>query len=284
MSMTRRLEVGRHSTTAPSSEKCDVAARRGARKYGERILVGGVEFDALTEAEVIAIVLRSVEQGRGGTVVTPNVDILRQLQDPQMRNVAQTAELVLADGYPVVLASRILRTPLPERVTGASLIGKLSKEAMIQSRRVLLLGGLPGAASSAVDTLVREFPDQSPLVAHHFPPYGFESQPDALAQIDRAIEQHDPDIVFVGLGFPKQDLLSADLARKFPSSWFIGCGGSIDLLGGQASRAPRWMQQHGLEWLYRLAREPRRLYRRYLIHDIPYAIRLLLRSVVARLY
>lgn len=249
---------------------------------GERILVDGVGFDPLTEVEVINTVLASVEQGVGGTVVTPNVDILRQLRDPNVRELARGARLVVADGFPVLLASRIQQTPLPERVTGASLIYKLSEEALVRKRRVLLLGGLPGAALSAAESLAQQFPRQSELVAHHFPPFGFESLPGAMSEIHHAIGQHKPDIVFVGLGFPKQDFLSAQLSQQYPESWFIGCGASIDFLGGKFERAPLWMQGHGFEWIYRLYREPRRLFKRYVIHDVPYAIQLLAKAAIQR--
>lgn len=241
--------------------------------------IAGVRFDAVTEAEAVGAVLDGVASGRGGHVITPNVDILRQLQRPDLAHLAD-AELVLADGYPVVLASRWQGTPLPERVTGSSLIHSLSRAAVLDDRRVFMLGGTSDDTGAvATDNLVAGLPtERQAQVGHHCPPFGFETHALEQAELKKSVHDHDPDIVFVGLGFPKQDLLIRDLRREFPKVWFVGCGAAIAMMAGEVGRAPAWMQRRGLEWLYRLGVEPRRMFRRYIIEDIPFALRLLSRA------
>jgi N-acetylglucosaminyldiphosphoundecaprenol N-acetyl-beta-D-mannosaminyltransferase len=115
-----------------------------------------------------------------------------------------------------------------------------------------------------------------------YPPYGFDSDPYALDRIVETLEEAQPDLVYVGLSFPKQERLIAVLRERFPRTWFLGIGMSIEFVGGEVGRAPRWMQRAGLEWVHRLAHEPRRLSRRYLVHGLPFAARLLAHGAAAR--
>ena len=249
-----------------------------------RVSVGGVLFDPLTEAQVVEHVRAAVRSGHGGTVLTPNVDILRQLQDRDLRGALQDADLVLADGFPVVLASRLRGTPVPERVTGSSLIHSLSDALLTDGGRVLVVGGVTeDVGRAAAFELEQQTPGATPgSVSHHYPPFGFERDPVAMERLHQAVRDTDPSIVFLGLGFPKQDLLARRMHETHPRTWFVGCGGAIAMVAQEVSRAPRWVQRSGVEWIYRLAQEPRRLARRYLVHDLPYAARLLLRSMAFR--
>ena len=115
------------------------------------------------------------------------------------------------------------------------------------------------------------------------PPPGFDRGPAELEAVRARLVQAKPDIVFVGLGFPKQERVIAALVADLPTAWFVGCGAAIPLAAGVVPRAPGWMQRAGLEWLFRLLREPRRLFRRYLVDDLPFALRLLAGAVAARL-
>jgi N-acetylglucosaminyldiphosphoundecaprenol N-acetyl-beta-D-mannosaminyltransferase len=113
------------------------------------------------------------------------------------------------------------------------------------------------------------------------PPNGFDEDPGQVAEVRDQLLAANPDIVFVGLGFPKQERLITTLASAFPRTWFVGCGAAIPMAAGAVPRAPRWMRQTGLEWVFRLVREPRRLARRYFA-DVPYAMRLLAYSAITR--
>lgn len=245
-----------------------------------RTVVEGIAFDPVTESEAVAVVTARAAAGSGGFVLTPNASILRQLRSPELGAVATGADLVLADGMPIVWASRVTGTPLPARVTGASLIWSLCAAAARDGLPVLLLGGDPGVAERGVRVLRGEFP--SIRASWHFPPFGFEGDPAALAAIDRSIRDHAPAVVFVGLGFPRQERLILALREEFPDVWFVGCGAALTFVAGDISRAPRWMQEHGVEWVHRLVHEPGRLARRYLLEDVPFAVAMLGRALRQR--
>jgi N-acetylglucosaminyldiphosphoundecaprenol N-acetyl-beta-D-mannosaminyltransferase len=237
--------------------------------------IDGVEFDAVDEAQAINRIIDELAAGQGGFVITPNVDILRQLRRPEHRELAQAADLVLADGMPVVWASRLLRRPLPARVAGSSLIFTLSRAAATADFAIYLLGGVEGASERAATRLSGE---GVRVAGWMCPPLGFERDTHQVEAISRALADARPDIVYVGLGFPKQERVIVMLRERFPSVWFIGCGGSIAFAAGDIDRAPTGLQRIGLEWVHRLAMEPKRLARRYLIDDLPYAIGLLVRA------
>ena len=234
----------------------------------------GVTFDALTEQEVVDTVFTALAAGVGGHLLTPNVDILLRLQEPRLQKIVESADLVVADGAPLVWASRLQGTGLPTRVTGADLIWSLTDEAARRGARVFLFGGGPGIAELAGTRLRERNPDID-VVGTHSPPYGFEPDAANVAAVSAQLAETPSDLVFIGLGFPKQDLLAAELREAFPQTWFVGCGAALDFVAGRVSRAPRPLQNMGLEWVYRLLQEPRRLARRYLRDDLPFAARLL---------
>jgi N-acetylglucosaminyldiphosphoundecaprenol N-acetyl-beta-D-mannosaminyltransferase len=261
-------------------------AADGARSpHGSRRLihVAGLDFDALSEKHVVARIVSDLRAGRGGWVVTPNIDVCRRVRhDPAARDLVSGASLVLADGMPLVWASRLLGDPLPERVTGASLIFTLSAAAAAAHKSVYLLGGEPGVPERAAAELARRCPGLR-VAGVDAPPVGFDRQTGELAAVRAKLEEARPDIVYVGLGFPKQERVIAALVPGLPAAWLIGCGAAIPFAAGTLPRAPRWMQQFGLEWAYRLASEPGRLFRRYLVDDLPFAVRLLIISAMVRL-
>lgn len=142
---------------------------------------------------------------------------------------------------------------------------------------VYLLGGSPGVPELAGTTLARRYPGLR-VAGTDAPPTGFERTADGLSAVHSRIQAARPDIVFVGLGFPKQERVIAGLTEILPRVWFVGCGAAIPFAAGTLDRAPAWMRRSGLEWLFRLAMEPRRLFRRYIVNDLPYAIQLLASS------
>ena len=244
--------------------------------------VAGLDFDALSEDEVVARITADLADGRGGWVITPNIDICRRVRkDPIARALVRRASLVVADGMPLVWAARLTGDPLPERVAGASLIFTLSAAAAAQGRSVYLLGGALGVPELAAAELARRCPGLR-IAGTDAPPFGFDRRPAELAAVRDRIEQARPDIVFAGLGFPRQEQVITALAPALPGAWFIGCGAAIPFAAGTLPRAPRWMQQAGLEWSWRLLTEPRRLFRRYLMDDLPFALRLIATAAAAR--
>jgi N-acetylglucosaminyldiphosphoundecaprenol N-acetyl-beta-D-mannosaminyltransferase len=236
----------------------------------------------VTEAEVVATISAALARGEGGWVITPNLQQLRRYaREDSLHGFFSQAELVLADGMPLVWASRLKGTPLPARVAGSDLIWSLSREAARNGHSILILGGTRETGWLAARRLHEEFPALRVAGMVH-PPYGFDSDPYAIEQIAQALDDAQPDLVYVGLGFPKQEQLIALLRERFPRTWFLGIGMSIEFVCGRVPRAPRWMQRSGLEWVHRLALEPRRLGRRYLLEGVPFAARLLAHGALAR--
>jgi len=247
-----------------------------------RVDLLGVAFDNLSEDEVIDQILTSVAAGAGGSVLTPNIDILRAVtRDAELRRLASAATLVVADGVPLLWAARLASRPLAGQVAGSSLIFSLSEAAARRGASIFLLGGAPGVAVAAGKALRERFPGLV-VAGVSCPPRGFESDPAQLSALSAEVAAAEPDIVFCGLGFPKQERVAAALAPAMPAAWFIGCGAAITFAAGDIPRAPRWMQRIGLEWVHRLSREPRRLFKRYLIDDLPFALLLLARSAHLR--
>jgi N-acetylglucosaminyldiphosphoundecaprenol N-acetyl-beta-D-mannosaminyltransferase len=246
--------------------------------------VAGFGLSRLTEQQVVATVVDALRDGQGGWVATPNVDICRAARrDPAVRALIGQASLTVADGMPLLWAARLRGTPLPERVTGASLIFSISAAAARHGQSVYLLGGEPGVPERAAERLARRYPGLR-VAGTDAPPLGFDANQSGVTRLRDLLTEARPDVVFVGLGCPKQERLITRLAPALPAAWFIACGAAIPFAAGALRRAPHWMQRAGLEWVYRLASEPRRLMRRYLIDDLPFAAGLLASSAAHRLW
>ncbi|MCY1138197.1 WecB/TagA/CpsF family glycosyltransferase [Actinoplanes sp. Pm04-4] len=230
-----------------------------------------------------ARVLAELADGNGGQIITPNVDILhRVVRDADSRHHVRASSIVVADGKPIVWASRLAGDPLPARVAGSDLIWSLSATMADAGRSVYLLGGEPGTADQAKHVLRDRLPALK-VAGCLSPSFGFDTRADEYAAVCDEVVGAAPDVVFVGFGFPKQERVIARLRPRLPQTWFMGCGAAIGFVAGVHSRAPGWMQDSGLEWVHRLYREPRRLMRRYLVDDAPFALRLLAGSARERL-
>jgi N-acetylglucosaminyldiphosphoundecaprenol N-acetyl-beta-D-mannosaminyltransferase len=233
----------------------------------------------MTEAEVIARLMSDLQQGRGGCVATLNIDVVRMLhQRPELWEVWDDKTLILADGMPLVWASRVQGTPLPARVAGSSLIFSLSGAAARNRARVLLLGGSPTVAEEAAAVLTRKNAGLQ-VAGIICPPFGFDQDPAGMASLREAVVRTKPDIVYACFGFPKQEYVIRYLRETLPATWFLGLGASFNFVSGEVRRAPVWMQRVGLEWSWRLMMEPRRLFKRYIVHDLPFAVQLMLSAI-----
>lgn len=234
----------------------------------------GLEFDSRTERQVLDRIFASMEWGKGGWVITCNLEILRQYTTQQeLRPLFEEADMVVADGMPLVWASRIARDPVPERVAGSSLIFPLCGMAALGRRSVFFLGGNPGTADAAARVLTRRYPGLE-VAGTHSPPWGFEQHAEEIERIREVLKQANPDLVLVCLGAPKQEHLISLLRRDLPGAWFFGLGISFGFVSGEVRRAPLRLQNLGLEWVHRMVQEPGRLARRYLIAGLPFAARL----------
>jgi exopolysaccharide biosynthesis WecB/TagA/CpsF family protein len=251
-----------------------VAEPRADQASTRRITLMGIPIDRATEEEVIHRITAGLRAGRGGWVVTPNLDHLRVFhQRPDLLRIASEATVMIADGMPLVWAARLQGTPLPARVAGSDLIIGLTAAAARGGFSVFLLGGAPGAAEAASAIMTARHPDLR-IAGILCPPPGFENDRAAVADIRKAVTLARPDIVYSCFGFPKQEWMIDQLRDALPAAWFLGLGGSLSMVAGELPRAPRWMRHTGFEWVHRLALEPERLFKRYIVQDAPFAVRL----------
>lgn len=232
----------------------------------EPVRIGAVHFDKVTLNGALDAVDRLVDAGRGGYVVTPNVDhVVLAHRRPGLAGVYQRASLSLADGKPILWMARLLGSPLPEKVSGSDLLEPLMGLAARRGWRVFLFGASPEVSARAEANL-REANPWLRIVGRDSS-WWDPSDPDSCQGLVEAIRRSGADLVVVALGCPKQELWMARHAALVQPAVAIGLGASLDFAAGAVRRAPRWMADAGLEWAYRLSREPRRLAYRYLVRD-----------------
>lgn len=242
--------------------------------------LGQASIDRFNRQEAVAAVIAAAEAREPSYVVTPNSDHLVRLEsDALLREIYSHARIVIADGMPIVWASRLLGEPLAERVTGADLMPAVCEAAAARQLKIFLMGAAEGVALEAKRRLELQYPGLD-IVGVYSPPFGFEKDPLIQNQIVAMIRAASPDIIFVGLGAPKQEKWIFENYRKFEKGIFLGIGASIDFCAGQVKRAPAFMQKYGLEWVYRLVQEPRRLAKRYAVDT--YVLWIILREYLRR--
>lgn len=216
---------------------------------------------------------------RALAVITPNVDQTINLQDdPLLRHAFSAAEIRIADGTPLVLLGRLLGARRLHRLTGADLLIAAASRSKASGWRIVITGGRPEVADLAVAYLRRDH--GADVHAVPFPHIANVADPTGRQVVD-ALAALRPDLVFVCLGSPKQDVWVDHWRDALPPAVYVGAGAAVDFAAGVKARAPRAVQAVGLEWVYRLAQEPRRLARRYLVRD-PLFIGIVVRSALRR--
>lgn len=205
-------------------------------------------------------------------IVGPNAQLVTLAEkNPQFARAMCSASLCVPDGISVVMASRWLGFPVPERVPGGELMERLCAESAKHGFSVFFLGGLPGAAEIAAKRLTEKYPGLI-VAGTYCPPYGFERDPAEQTYVREAITQSAPDLLFVAFGAPKQEIWMWENCPNLPVGIAMSVGAAFDTQAGLRKRAPVWAQKTGTEWLYRLVREPRRLWRRYLIGNVEFLL------------
>lgn len=256
----------------------DAAVSHGAiqgkhARFGIPVVdVEGFPFLDLDEHRFVDLIVTERSQGRGGWAITPNCDILRLAHaDPKIRALFHGADAMVADGMPIIWASKIQGTPLRGgRVCGSDLIYSLPARCAAAGLSIFMLGGVDGSELRAAEILTARNPGLR-IAGTYSPPFGFEKQPDQYERMRTMIQQAQPDIVFVAMGAPKQERLIQEIRASAPDAWWIGVGASFDFVSGTITRAPGLVQKIGLEWAFRMVQDPKRLVRRYLREDLPYA-------------
>jgi len=257
-----------HHGSAPSAAAADRMERFGV----DVVELEGLPFLDVDPPGFVELVISECRAGRGGWVITPNTDILRQVhEDPQIHELVAEADALVADGMPLIWASRLQRTPLHGgRICGSDLIFSIPAAAARAGLSLYLLGGAGDTGEKTARELVGRHPTLR-IAGMHSPPFGFEKRPAEIEEMRAKLIEAAPDIVFVALSFPKGERLIRQLRDALPKAWWIGVGAAFDFVAGAIERAPEWMQRTGTEWIFRMVQDPKRLVRRYLVHDLPYA-------------
>ena len=235
----------------------------------ETITIVGTKIDNITLDEAVSTIIKWIDShGTPRYVVTPNVDHIVRLQhDNEFRKIYSNADLVLADGMPLLWAAKFLGTPLHEKVSGSDLFIKFCETAARKKCRLFFLGGNPGDAQKAKEVLVWQNPGLL-VVGVYCPLFGFEKDEQERKKIVELIKASNPDILFVGLGAPKQEKWIHEHYQIIKVPISIGIGISFSFVAGTIKRAPVWMQKAGLEWFWRTMMEPGRLWKRYFVDDM----------------
>ena len=235
-----------------------------------RIDILGIPIDRIGMNDTIRKIDDFIAAGRPHLVATANVDhVIEALGDVEFRRIYQALDLVVVDGVPLLWAARFLGRPLIERVNGTDLFVRLCAHASRRGYRVFFLGAAPGVAVRAARRLRRRHPALQ-IVGTYAPPFGFDTDDGENQRIVEMVRQARPDILFVGLGAPKQEKWAYRHLEELGVPVTIGVGASFEYVAGETSRAPRWMQRSGLEWLYRVLSQPGRYWKRYLVRDVQF--------------
>jgi len=238
------------------------ATERSPQPWQRRVALLGVGIDDLTMSETLALIEKYIAEGTYHQIATANVDFLcRAAGDEELNDILRSCALTLADGMPLIWASKLLGSPLRERVAGADVVVRLLQLSEQKGYRIFMLGASPESSLAAYNAITRLYPKAvvcgrlSPAVA----PLDEMDHESILASIEEA----QPDILLTAFGNPKQEKWLAMHKDRLRVPVCIGVGASLDFLSGKQSRAPQWMQRTGTEWIYRLGSNPRRLARRY---------------------
>lgn len=245
-----------------ASARTSTAARSGTKR-----LLFGIPVDAVRLAEVVHLADEAVRQRRRLLISTVNAaKIVAMDRDLSLRSAVLRGDLILADGMSVVWAARLLGEPLPERVAGIDVMFALLRLAAERRYRVYLFGATPAVLSAAENNVGIDHQGVEVAGSHH----GYYAPGDDLCIADE-IREARPDILFVANSSPTKEKFLAQFAERMDVPVCLGVGGAFDVLGGKLKRAPGAWQRLGLEWAYRLAQEPDRLWRRYLHSNLSFA-------------
>jgi N-acetylglucosaminyldiphosphoundecaprenol N-acetyl-beta-D-mannosaminyltransferase len=236
----------------------------------ERVNILNGRFDPLSLPQTVEAAFGMLNDGGRGYLATVNVAVLMMMRkDPRLQRFVDGASLVVADGQPLVWCSSLFGARLPERVTGVALVDALCARAAKEGRRVYLLGAAREVAARVAMALGQRHPGLR------------VDWDDGYFPADRAAERADrvrasgADILFVGMGVPRQEVFIEEQWERLHVGIAIGVGGSFDVLAGLRARAPAWVSAIGMEWLFRLVQEPRRLFRRYLVTNSQFVVLLI---------
>lgn len=222
----------------------------------------------VTMSETIDAIEKMIAADEKSYVVAINVDVVMKIEnDPYLKKIVDSANMVLVDGKPLVWISKLHGRPLKAKISGSDLVPLLCEVSEQKGYRIFIIGGKEGIAEKAKARLESRLP-KIKIVGTYAPPLGFERDKNELNHINKIISEAKPDLLIACFGCPKQEKWIYENIGKYDAKVSICAGATVDFLAGNVKRAPRWMSDHGLEWFYRFLQEPRRMFKRYFIDDI----------------
>ena len=237
-----------------------------------RVQMLNIEIDNLTMDEALDKACVLIKDKSSSYIVTPNVDHLMILQEDSLfKEIYSNAAMILCDGKPIQIASKIIGTPIKEKISGSDFFPRLCEKAAEKGYSVFFLGAEEGVAQKAAEILGERLP-QLKVTGTYSPPFGFENNINEIKKIISLINSTNTNILFVGLGAPKQEKFIWNYKDKLKANLYIGIGNSFNFIAGDIKRAPEWMQKMSLEWLWRMLTEPKskNLWKRYLHKDLKF--------------
>lgn len=243
-------------------------AQQTPHEAPNQVIFGGVTVDVIDLPGAVDRIIALSRTGAVEIVVTPNVDhLVLQRRDAAFADTYSKASLVLADGAPLVIVSKLLKLPLRDKVSGSDLIEPLVAAAARSGTRLFLLGATDEVANEAASKMLADHPDLT-IVGTASPWFTAGENNSDVVDALHAVRDSDAELVLLAFGAPKQEQLLHELAEHLPSACYVCCGASLDFVAGRVSRAPEWVSRLGFEWMYRLMKEPRRLWKRYIVRDV----------------
>lgn len=209
-----------------------------------------------------------IQSDKKSYIVAVNVDVIIKIEkDNFLKEITDNADMVIIDGKPLIWIAKKHKLPITEKISGSDMVPLLCERAKNKGYSIFILGGKDGVADKAKKNLEDKLPGIK-IVGTYSPPFGFEKNQDEINQINTLISKANPDILLACLGCPKQEKFIYSNIKNYSAKVSICAGATVDFLAGNIKRAPKWMSEHGLEWLYRFFKEPKRLFKRYFIDDI----------------
>ncbi len=225
----------------------------------------GLPVDAFTRDEALARVAELARTPEPSHVLFLNVDVMVKAdKNPALKQAIAHSDISLMDGKPPLKVARRRGIPLPEKVSGSDFVPEVCAMAEREGLSIFILGGKEGVPEAARDNLLATLPSLV-IVGAYSPKFGFENDPDELARINDMLIAAKPDILLACLSCPKQEIFVEGNKDVYMAPVSISCGATVDFLAGNVRRAPEWVSRAGLEWLYRFAKEPKRLFKRYFV-------------------
>lgn len=260
-----------HNSSTPSMKHASL----------EKVNIGGTHICNVSLEETLEIFSEAIENHvKKRVCVIPVNCIVWAAENKALQEIYNTADLSLCDGVPILWMSKLLGTPLKGRVTGLDLLPLFTEICAQKSYSVFLLGAKPGVGNQLAEKFQKTYPNLH-ICGLYTPPMAASFSAEENQHMVDLINAAAPDIVWVSLSAPKQDYWIAEHFDKLNATIVIGVGGAFEVSAGLIARAPKWMQQNGLEWLFRFTQEPKRLFHRYFI-EAPRIVWIIVKQLLSR--